>query len=260
MKLHNVVLSAVAAFALASVTTSVVQAGERPHSWTGFYLGGHLGYGWQANDNRLRDLDGYNNGGARGGISGDFSYAADGGFGGVQAGFNLQWQKVVAGIEGDFGLGFAGQAQFPAFVGERTPADSVASVDFARYATVTGRLGLLATDRVLIYGKAGWGWTHANVSFTDSDPFGSTLTSGTSRSANLDGAVWGGGIEYAVNSMLSFKVEYLRFDIGETVTHTATSTSSPENPRFAHDIRDVHTVKVGVSIKFGDDRSSRPVK
>ena len=186
---------------------SVVQAGERPPNWTGFYLGGHLGYGWQKDDNRLRDLDGYNG-------AGNFTYSAEGGFGGAQAGFNLQLQKVVVGIEGEFGLGFAGQAQFPAFVGARTSADSVASVDFDRYATVTGRLGVLATDRLLIYGKAGWGWVHANASFTDTDPIGITLTSGTSRSANLDGAVWGGGIEYALNSMLYIAVILLVIILG----------------------------------------------
>jgi outer membrane immunogenic protein len=251
MKLRKVVLGSVAAVALASITTSVVQAGERPPSWSGFYLGGHLGYGWQQNDNLLRDLDAYN--------GANFTYSADGGFGGVQAGFNVQLQKVVVGIEGELGLGFAGQAQFPEFVGVRTAQDSVASVDFEHYATVTGRLGFLATDRVLIYGKAGWGWVGTNVSFTDSDPIGATLVSGTSAKATLDGAVWGGGVEYALNSMFSLKVEYLHIDIGDTITHTA-GIGGGGTARFAHDIRDIDTVKFGFNVKFGGDRSSGPLK
>jgi outer membrane immunogenic protein len=197
-------------------------------------------------------LDGYNGG------AGSFKYdGAEGGMFGVQVGYNVQLQKIVLGIEADAGLsGISGQSQFPAYVGVRTSADSDASVDFDRYATVTGRVGVLATNSVLLYGKAGWGWMHAEVGFSDTDPIGTVITKGTSRGANLDGAVWGGGIEYAVNSLLSFKVEYLHFDIGDTVTHTATSGGSF---RFAHDVRDVDTVKVGLNLKFGADRSG-PMK
>jgi outer membrane immunogenic protein len=256
MKLQKVVLASVAAVTLASITTSVAQAGERPHSWSGFYLGGHLGYGWQQHDNRLRDLDGYN----ADGTDGDFNYNADGGIVGVQAGFNLQWQKVVVGMESDLGLGFAGAAQFPAHVGVRTPVDSVASVDFDRYATVTGRLGVLATDRVLIYAKAGWGWMHAQTSFIDPDPQGLVLLSGTSQKANLDGAVLGGGIEYALNSVLSLKIEYLHFNVGRTISQTSVADGEFGTARFAHDIRDVDTVKLGFNVKLGGDRSPGPLK
>jgi outer membrane immunogenic protein len=229
---------------------SVAQAGDR--SWSGFYLGAHAGWGWQASDNRLNELTPYNGAG--------FKYdGGEGGMFGVQVGYNVQLQKVVLGIEGEGGLsGISGESQFPAYVGVRTPQDSVASVDFDRYATVTGRVGVLATDSLLIYGKAGWGWMHANVSFSDTDPAGATLVSGTSRGANLDGAVWGGGVEYAVNSLVSFKVEYLHFDVSDTITHTA-NVGGGGTARFSHDIRDVDTVKVGINLKFGADRSG-PLK
>jgi len=229
---------------------------ERPFLWSGFYIGGHLGWGWQRDDNRLEDIDNYNGPGS------SFRYeGADGAFGGVQLGYNWQLHKLVVGIEGELGLAaITAEGQFPPFVGVRQPTDSNASIDIDRYATIAGRLGVLAGDRLLIYGKAGWGWVHANASFIDADPTGILLVSGTGRSRTLDGLVWGGGIEYALSHTFSLKVEYLHFDIDDTIRHTATSTGAPANPRFAHHIGDIDTVKVGFNIKFDADRHVAPVK
>jgi outer membrane immunogenic protein len=120
------------------------------------------------------------------------------------------------------------------------------------YGTITGRLGFTAGERVLIYGKAGWGWVRARASFTDSDPTGTTLVSGLERNRTLDGGVWGGGLEYALSDWFSLKVEYLHFDISDTLTHIARSNTGSSS-RFAHDIEDFDTVKVGFNIKFNRD-------
>jgi len=249
---------AVPSFARADgVSRSAPVVSERPFTWTGFYVGAHVGYGW-TDTNRLRDLDYYN------GPYSDFRPGnADGAFAGLQIGYNVQFQRIVAGIEADFGLsGITGSGQFPDYVGVRLPTDSVASVDIERYATVTGRLGFLARDGLLIYGKAGWGWVHANVSFTDRDPVGGccTLDSGTDRERNLNGPVWGGGVEYALGRWGSVKVEYLHLNVGDTITHTATSTGYPAYPRFAHDIKDIDTVKIGFNILLNRDRDVAPMK
>jgi len=226
----------------------------QPLSWTGFYVGTHFGWGW-GDGNRLRDLDGYTGASFFG--AGD----TEGSLVGLQIGYNLQFQRVVAGIEADFGLsGVTGAAQFPAFVGARAVSDSAASVDMDRYATITGRLGFLAGDSVLLYAKAGWGWAHANVSFIDSDSNnGGTLIAGIERSGNLSGAVWGGGVEYAFSRWFSMKVEYLHFDLGDTLTHTALRDDLA-NFRFAHDIKDIDTVKVGFNIRFNAARDVAPAK
>lgn len=52
------------------------------YDWTGFYVGGHGGYGW----------------GSTGGIE------MDGFLGGVQGGYNMQNGQFLIGLEGDIGL------------------------------------------------------------------------------------------------------------------------------------------------------------
>src|SRR6185436_20170473 len=59
------------------------------YDWTGFYIGGHVGYGWAEKD--WRDAFGLN-----------VSNKADGFLGGGQVGFNYQIGQFVLGAEGDF--------------------------------------------------------------------------------------------------------------------------------------------------------------
>ena len=67
-------------------------AGALPvtYDWTGFYVGGHIGYGWA--DKSWQDLVGF----------GTVSHKADGFLGGGQVGFNYQTGMFVFGVEGDF--------------------------------------------------------------------------------------------------------------------------------------------------------------
>src|SRR3954462_15633317 len=67
-------------------------AGALPvaYDWTGFYVGGHLGYGWAKKD--WSDSFGLF----------DVSSRSSGFLGGGQAGFNYQIGQFVLGAEGDF--------------------------------------------------------------------------------------------------------------------------------------------------------------
>ena len=222
------------------------RAAASPFSWTGFYAGIHGGAAWTGT--RLLDIDGYNGG------AGSFSHDVEGGFFGVQLGYNAQMQNILVGVEGDVGKMLPkDQAQFPPFAGIRTPFDSVDSVEINRYATITGRLGFLPWNSVLVYGKAGWGWAHTNVNFRDTDAAGTTLVTGTSADGNLSGAVWGGGIEIAMADNVSVKLEYLRFNFGDTITHTATNNVAVPF-RFGHQIDDIDTLKIGFNMKFDSNR------
>src|SRR6266540_6846662 len=60
------------------------------YNWTGFYVGGHVGYGWGKKD--WTDTLG---------LFG-ISQQPDGFLGGGQVGFNYQIGQFVAGVEGDF--------------------------------------------------------------------------------------------------------------------------------------------------------------
>jgi outer membrane immunogenic protein len=227
---------------------------ERPYLWTGFYFGAHVGAAQTTA--KVIDVDGYN---SVGGVTHESN--DPNGFAGLHAGFNLQLQKVVVGIEGEVGvMGLNGHGQWAPFIGVRSNLDSFASFGMDGYATIAGRAGFLATDRLLIYGKAGWGGVQTHVSFIDQDPTGITLTGGTIVKKDLTGMVWGGGLEYAFGHRVTAKLEYLHFDIGETIRETATSTGVPANPRFDHRIGDVDTIKLGLSIKLDPVRDVAPLK
>jgi len=72
----------------------LVAATPVPFSWTGFFIGGHIGGGW--GKKTWIDLGDDN--------SDNTSYNVSGVLGGVQAGFNYQIASLVAGVEGDFSL------------------------------------------------------------------------------------------------------------------------------------------------------------
>jgi outer membrane immunogenic protein len=97
----------------------IYKAAPAVFDWTGFYVGGHLGYG------RENGSD------------------ADGFIGGLQVGYNWQFNRNwVIGIEGDYTFTDITEPTIPA------------KVDY--FASVRGRLGY-AMGRTLIYGTGGWG-------------------------------------------------------------------------------------------------------
>jgi opacity protein-like surface antigen len=62
-----------------------------PYDWSGFYVGGHLGYLWGRTH---VDDDG---------VTAERNAHTDGVVGGVMLGYNWQINRVVLGLEGDFG-------------------------------------------------------------------------------------------------------------------------------------------------------------
>jgi len=149
-------------------------------SWTGFYIGGHGGYGWS--DSQGLDLRG--------------------GFGGGQIGYNYQVNNFVWGIEGDIAGGDISETDNFAGVSVK--------VTFNTLASLRGRVGV-AYGNALFYGTGGGGW--GNFKATGSG-FGLTV----SDNAWLSGWTAGGGVEYAFMPNWSAKVEYLHYGLGsETI-------------------------------------------
>jgi outer membrane immunogenic protein len=108
----------------------------RIFDWSGFYLGGNVGYGWG-------NMAGINTGGFLGGVHGGYNYMWAGG--------------LVIGAEADLSL-----TNITGSAGPMT-----ASLDY--FNTIRGRIGF-AVDRMLFYGTVGWGWgrgTLANGGLTD---------------------------------------------------------------------------------------------
>jgi outer membrane immunogenic protein len=158
-------------------------------SWTGFYIGANLGYGWGSGDGTIT-VGGFGSGP----ISGDGS----GILGGGQIGYNWQAGPWVFGVETDFqGSGSKGSvtATAPGWA-------MVATQKTPWFGTIRGRLGY-AFDRTLVYATGGGLYGNAELN-------GTTTASGSFSSSDT---FWtwtvGGGIEHMFLPNWSAKIEYL---------------------------------------------------
>lgn len=201
-------------------------AGALPvtYDWTGFYIGGHVGYGWAEKD--WRDVFGLN-----------VSNKADGFLGGGQVGFNYQIQQFVLGVEGDFSwTGINGGTTGVAVVG--APLGATFNTDVNWVSTLTGRLGI-AFDRWLVYGKGGVAWANESYS-TNLYTFPGTVDVSDTRWGWTAGA----GVEYAFAPAWSAKLEYNYMDFGTKAVSFAPLTSTDIDQQ-------IHAVKFGINYKFG---------
>jgi len=136
----------VALFAAAPAFAADVPVRQQPYykaapapvfNWTGFYVGGHVGYGW---------------GNADFAAGGD----VDGFLGGLQVGYNWQLSRNwVFGIEGD--ISGTDINNNPGF----------AHIDYL--GTLRARVGY-TWDRTMLYGTGGLAWNRSsNLGFHDTD-------------------------------------------------------------------------------------------
>ena len=187
------------------------------YNWTGFYVGGHIGYGW--GDKDWTDTTG---------LFG-LSHQTDGFLGGGQIGFNYQIGQFVAGIEGDF--------SWTGLKGETSTLASTFTSEVDWTSTLTGRLGF-AWDRFLVYGKGGFAW--ARDTYTTNFY---TIPGAEVRDTRTGWTV-GAGLEYALTESWTTKLEYNYMDFGKDTVSFA--------PGFNTDIdQKIHAVKLGVNYKFG---------
>jgi len=195
-------------------------------SWTGFYIGGHVGYAW-GHSSTFSDDDGFD------GESG-FSIHPSGWLGGVHAGYNWQADTFLVGIEAELGMIGASDDQSSAL--------AFVDAEYGGYGTVAARLGF-AADRWLFYIKGGLAL--ANIENRGGAIVGGVIdpTDFTSVEEIRAGWTLGGGAEYAFQRDWSLKVEYLYMDFGED------SSGNLDGDSFRHD-NDLHTIKVGVSYRL----------
>ena len=159
-----------------------------PFSWTGFYLGGNLGWGWTSGNGTI----------TIGGASGPISGSGNGFLGGVQGGYNWQASHWVFGLEGDF-QGSTGSGDLNGSAGKTTITGTLKTPWFA---TFRGRVGY-AANRWLYYVTGGGVYGHAT--------YDGTLSTTGPFSSSTDYLTWtlGGGVEAALWGPWSAKLEYL---------------------------------------------------
>ena len=152
-------------------------------SWTGFYVGAHLGYGRSEVDWANVSLTGepvHNDG--------------RGFLGGGQIGFNWQSGNVVFGVEGTLSRTNIDDDYRSVVV----PAAVTYSTDINWIGTVAGRLGF-ASGPALVYVKAGWATANVQLSGVQT-----AIPDAFSRDDRRNGWVVGGGFEYLFTRNLSF--------------------------------------------------------
>ena len=203
-------------------------------TWTGIYVGGHVGYAW--GDAEVRDTNG-------GVPPGPFHYEPKGAFAGGTAGYNWQLGNVVVGIEAD--LGYMDLSGAGRIASSNPAAHQDITLDGGLYGDVTGRLGI-AFGHTLVYGKGGWAYYTGEARQKTTNP--GYETTGTDA---FSGFVVGGGIEHFLSPGLSIKAEYLHFDFGSQSGYQ-TSISDPPIGYKYYNKTDVNadSVKVGIAVHF----------
>jgi outer membrane immunogenic protein len=180
-------------------------------SWTGFYIGANVGYGWGKFDG-TSTITGNT---VVGTTSTPGSVTMNGINGGGQLGYNWQTGALVLGIEGDFqGSGERHSSTMGCGVG--CTFNSTTKLD--SFATVRGRLGWTPFDRGLIYVTGGWAWMHGNNN--QSLTAGGVTATLIDMTASKSGWTIGGGYEQMLWDRWSAKIEYLYMQ-ADSVTGTS---------------------------------------
>jgi outer membrane immunogenic protein len=238
------------------------------YDWTGFYVGGNIGYSW----GRSRDDSSLTNG------AGTILYASsdrsnlDGVVGGGQIGYNWQMQNWVWGFEADIqGTDERGSRYFtcPAGVclpstilggplalvivvpGAAVPLSLDQKIDW--FGTVRARAGVLVSPKVLLYATGGLAYGEVKSSEIVGGVAGFSSTS-----TNV-GYTVGAGVEGVIGGNWTAKLEYLYVDLGRVSGAFGTTIpafgagvvpSGTLTSYYSSRITD-NVLRVGVNYKFG---------
>lgn len=203
-----------------------------PFSWTGFYLGGNVGAGW--NNGSVSDTL----------LGGTWSTNDNATFvGGGQVGANYEFGGgFVAGIEGDFDW-FANNNNSVTVLGTTLQGSN----NGRWLTTLTGRLGY-AVDRVLFYGKGGGAWVGSNNLTVTNVATGSSV----SFSNNNTNTGWtaGAGIEWAFYNNWTARLEYDYVGLSNSSFTVPVTSPFLAGDVFTTNNRNIQLVTVGVNYLF----------
>lgn len=239
------VLSGAAIIAIAAVTTASAAdlalkapaAAPIKFTWTGCYIGGHLG-GAVSEDRTTSNL----------GASVDFD--ASGFVGGGQIGCDYQFaSNWVVGAEGraawtSLESSRSGGTRFPGLGGLVVPSRFSIKNDFL--ASATARLGYVFGERWMVYARGGAAWTHEKADDAFVGPVVGFLTDPSVTSFRT-GWTAGAGVEWAFAPNWSANVEYNYYDFGTK----SLLLTSPVNSVNVAGLKDtIHTATIGVNYHF----------
>ncbi len=208
-----------------------------PCTWTGFYTGLHVGYGF--GDVSLNELN-----------EDDPVYHLDlaGVILGGQLGYNYQIGMIVLGVEGEFSW-----TDFDDRDDITQPQDEESKngyVESDYRATLAGRIGLsLGNNRFLPYFKAGGAFMSFDYAVIDRE-----FESGDTEEWHADKdqlvPMIGAGIEYAINCQWSVKVEYKHYFLENNDVKSLESDGEEIDARTYRVKNDLDSVEVGLNYRF----------
>jgi outer membrane immunogenic protein len=220
-------------------------------NWTGFYVGGNVGYsfGRSSDTSTLTSTAG----------SALFSSAGTsnltGVIGGAQIGYNWQIRNFVFGIEADIqGSNEKGQRTFtclscepPAAVALLIPVALEQKIDW--FGTVRGRAGVAVSPMVLLYATGGLAYGEVDTKETIGAPpvlFSAATTTNVGWTA-------GAGVEAAIGGGWTARLEYLYVDLGKVngsfVTTIPALGGGVIVSNYSSHITD-NIVRLGINYKF----------
>jgi outer membrane immunogenic protein len=205
------------------------------YDWSGFYVGGFGGYGY--GNHNLNNATG-----PAGFANFTVNYSSQGGFGGGEAGYNVQSGNIVVGVEGDFAwFDIKGNDGFTS-----TDAAGFASNDATnlRWAGTLRARGGIAVDRLLLFFTGGW--AYGDLQHTSTDPVFGIDQFDTRRS----GLTAGAGIAYAITNNVIGKFEYRYYDFGTYLRGTPGGLTP--NGQLSYNVANTFSVvTLGLDFKFG---------
>jgi outer membrane immunogenic protein len=212
------------------------------YNWTGFYLGGHVGYGWGESTAAPTGIVGL--------IVDPFRSSNDGFIAGGTVGYNYQSGKLVFGLEGEWTWSNMDGSSSPLFLlGFPLPGTSVTGTyENNWHATAAFRVGA-AFDTVLLYAKAGMAFANNDYN-VNASVLGFNYNSSISETEI--GWMVGVGVEWAIGGNWTAKLEANYMDFGQkNHAFSGIPVFGPVILPINADIESyIATVKLGANYRF----------
>jgi outer membrane immunogenic protein len=196
-------------------------------TWTGAYVTLQVGGAWSQTSATANA--GWNTG-----------FHGAGAFGGLNVGYNLQYNAFVLGLQAEYNFAGTTGNTFAYPLGVTNSVRQFGSVD--------GRLGY-AFDRLLVYAIGGFAYGDIRHTMTPAIAF-ATGTPGHVLDFGSSAYGWdvGGGLEYALTNNITARAEYRYYNFGtKGFTETVSLLGFPY-----HTVKEtMQTARVGLTYKFG---------
>jgi outer membrane immunogenic protein len=252
-----------------------VPAAAPMFNWSGFYVGGNIGWAWGKSTGSFADPGdiAFANCGpcfAPGFTSPNVDLSKSGFLGGLQSGYNWQLAPTwLVGVEGDItwtGISASSNTGLTAYTAGGLPFAATGSnlnfqTDIRWLASFRGRIGV-TRDNWLFYGTGGVAWTHTDFTANATCIGGvcGSVQAPTAVGNTRTGWVAGAGVSWlAPASPWSLSLEYLYYGFnGTNSTSTAWTAGAgcvaagPCVANYGLGNVTVQTVRVGLNYKFGD--------